>query len=118
MLPGGGGALRGSSRLTRAAVRSLITPTLPETQPKCAVTEKTAARAAHKFHIRECSNRHCIFLRPSVLLFIFRNHLITALPPLAADCATCQRGIGGGEGENICERGVSGGEEEPCSGAV
>lgn len=49
---------------------------------------------------------------------VFRNHAIRVVFPLSADSATCERGIGGGEGNSSCDGAVGGGDEEPGSGAV
>lgn len=48
-----------------AAVRSLITGSLTETQQLRTVTEKTAVCAAHKFRIRKYSNRQPFFFPAS-----------------------------------------------------
>lgn len=51
MVAGGDDALRDKGQM-RAALRSLITRSLPDTQQICTVTENTAVRAAHKPRIR------------------------------------------------------------------
>lgn len=58
-LADGGNALRENGRVARAAVRSLITRSLPKTQQICAVTENIAVRAEHKLRTREYRNRQC-----------------------------------------------------------
>lgn len=42
-------------------------------------------------------------LHPFAVVLIVRNHLITTLPPLSADCAIYERGISGGERKNSCD---------------
>lgn len=76
MVGGGGGTLQDNSTVAHAAVRSLITQSLPETRQICAVTEKTVC-TVYKFRTREYGNHRCIFFCIRSFTFVENSELQT-----------------------------------------